>query len=87
MSINFFTVLWAVIGLLSIVGFFVCNGKVNLINFLTKREHLLLILIAALLGMREYNFLAFAIFIGAVYFIYTKAVSQPEEWGKYNVEK
>lgn len=57
MQITFLTLLWSLIGLLSIIGLFSFNSDEGFFNFITSRKYLLLIIVAALFGMREHNWL------------------------------
>ncbi len=58
MPITVYTIVWAAIGLLSLVGLYLFNTKPSFLAFITKREYLVAILISSLLGMREHNIMA-----------------------------
>lgn len=53
MPITVFTIVWAVLGLLSLIALYFFNSKPSIMAFITKREYLIFFLISALLGMRE----------------------------------
>lgn len=59
MPITFVTILWAIVGILSVLGFYILDNKKSmLVNFITDRNHLLLLIFASLCGMRNYTSLA-----------------------------
>lgn len=67
MPITFATILWAIVGILSAFGFYILDNKKSmLVNFITDRNHLLLLIFAALCGMRNNTTLAFTFLILAV---------------------
>lgn len=66
MPITVFTFVWAAIGLLSLIGLFCFNTKKNFFSFATRKEYLLPILIASLLGMREIYPFACILFAGTL---------------------
>lgn len=54
MSITFATILWAIVAILSAFGFYILDNKKSmLVNFITDRNHLLLLIFASLFGMRN----------------------------------
>lgn len=53
MAITVFTLIWAAIALLSLIGLYFFNKKPSLMAFITKREYLLAFLVSSILGMRE----------------------------------
>lgn len=53
MPINLYTMFWAAVGILSLIGLYMFNSKPSFLNFITKREYLVAFLIAAVFGMRE----------------------------------
>ena len=63
MPITVYTIIWAAIGLLSLVGLYLFNTKPSFLAFITKREYLVAILISSLLGMREHNIMASTILV------------------------
>lgn len=78
MSITFATILWAIVGILSAFGFYILDNKKSmLINFITDRNHLLLLIFASLCGMRNntamaITFLTLAILIMFYNYVYHK---------------
>lgn len=53
MVITLYTVIWAVIALLSALGLYFFNTKPSIMAFITKQEYLVIFLIASIFGMRE----------------------------------
>lgn len=78
MLITFATILWAIVAILSAFGFYILdNKKSTLVNFITDRNHLLLLIFASLCGMRNNNamavtFLTLAILIMVYNYAYHK---------------
>lgn len=62
MPITVYTMVWGMIGLLSLICLFIFNSKPSIMAFVTKREYLLLFLFASLLGMRQVYPLACIVF-------------------------
>lgn len=78
MSITFATILWAIVAILSAFGFYILDNKKSmLVNFITDRNHLLLLIFASLCGMRNntlmaITFLTLAILIMLYNYVYHK---------------
>lgn len=68
MQITFYTVLWALLALCSIVGIYFFNKKTSFMTFITSRKYLLLFIISSLFGMRQSYWVAFA-FLGVALFL------------------
>ena len=61
MQINYFTLFWCGIALLSISGLYMFNHGRSLLTFVTAKKYLLLFLVAALFGMRQKYEIAFLV--------------------------
>ena len=78
MPITFITILWAIVGILSVFGFYILDNKKSmLVNFITDRNHLLLLIFASLCGMRNntltaITFLMLAMLLMIYNYIYHK---------------
>lgn len=70
MAITVFTLIWAAIALLSLIGLYFFNKKPSLMAFITKREYLLAFLLSSLLGMREIYPFACLIFATTLVFMF-----------------
>ena len=66
------SITWALIGLVSLLGLYLFNTKQNLMAFITKREYLVVFLIASLMGMRELNGLACVLCVTTMFFMVTQ---------------
>lgn len=53
MPITVYTAIWGLIGLISLICLFLFNSKPSIMAFVTKREYLLMFMLASLLGMRQ----------------------------------
>lgn len=53
MQINYFTLFWLGVALISMFGLYFFNSGRSFLTFVTAKKYLLLFLVAALLGMRQ----------------------------------
>lgn len=70
MAITVFTLIWAAIAILSLIGLYIFNTKPSLMAYITKREYLLAFLLSSLLGMREIYPFACLIFAATLVFMF-----------------
>lgn len=63
MLINFYTFMWAVLAVFSIMGLYLFNQQQNIISFLTDRKYLFFFLVASLIGMRQFHMVALSLII------------------------
>lgn len=58
MAVTIYTVLWAILAIASIFGLFFFNKGRSLFVFLTDQKYLVFLLIASLIGMRQFHLIA-----------------------------
>ena len=66
MPITFFTTLWAILAIVSLIGLYSFNKGKNIFVFITSRRYLIVLLLASLIGMRQNHILASVLLVGGV---------------------
>lgn len=66
MPITFFTTLWAILAIVSLIGLYSFNKGKNIFVFITSQKYLIVLLLASLVGMRQNHLLALALLMGGV---------------------
>lgn len=69
MPITFFTSLWAVLALFSLIGLYFFNKGKHIFVFITSQKYLIVLLVASLLGMRQNHLLASILLFGGVFWM------------------
>ena len=70
MQINLYTILWAILALVSIFGTYYFNKGRSFLTFITAKKYLLILLLASLFGMRQQYETALILLALAVFLMY-----------------
>lgn len=63
MPVTLFTIAWAILAVVSVIGLYFFNQGRNVFTFLTSRRFLIFFIVASIFGMRQKHEIAIAILL------------------------